>query len=331
MNRRVLAAGTGAAALLGAALVVPATAQSSSAELHLVNGLPDATVDVCVDGTLTADDLAAGARTGALPIFAGDRTVTVLPASAAGCGDTALAEETVSVAAEANVDVLAHYDAAGDPAVTAFGNDLSGTTAGHGRVVFRHGAVTGALDGWIDDTVVADDITNGTEGSGEATAGSHTVSVTPAGSDSLFVASEDLEVEAGTQYLRYIVGDEADGSAAVLSFDMAVGEAPATPAKGRIGGVDRFETAVLISREAFPDGAPVVYLGRHDEFPDSLAAKSLTDGPILIVPSCTEDLNDFPMVIEELERLDPQEVVALGNEAAICESVLDQAVAAAAN
>lgn len=94
----------------------------------------------------------------------------------------------------------------------------------------------------------------------------------------------------------------------------------------RLGGVTRIETAVEISQFGFPEGSEVVYLARADNFPDSLAAGALTGGPILLVPQC----GDLPEVVaEEIERLSPSTVYALGGTDAVCEDMLDQAVEAA--
>ncbi len=108
-------------------------------------------------------------------------------------------------------------------------------------------------------------------------------------------------------------------------------EPPSTTPDGtvqtdRLGGDTRFETSVEISQEAFPAGSTDVFLARADEFPDALSAGSLTTGPILLVPSC----DDIPTVItDEIERLSPERVVALGGEDAVCQEVLDEAAAAA--
>lgn len=90
----------------------------------------------------------------------------------------------------------------------------------------------------------------------------------------------------------------------------------------RYAGATRYETAVEIAQHAFPDGASVVYLARADESADALAAGSLPDGPVLLVPSCGE----LPDVVRDgLERLDPSKVVALGGPSAICDAMLVQA------
>jgi hypothetical protein len=95
---------------------------------------------------------------------------------------------------------------------------------------------------------------------------------------------------------------------------------------GRLAGDDRIGTAVAISQRAFPDGAPAAYLANAGTVVDAVAGGSLTDGPILLVPQC--ELPDA--VAAELERLAPQEVLALGGPAAVCDDVLAAAGVAAA-
>lgn len=130
-------------------------------------------------------------------------------------------------------------------------------------------------------------------------------------------------------------GNVVHGSAEDQCAHMAVGgspdpspttdPAPAARESGRLAGPDRFATAVAISQAAFPQGAAVAYLARADEFADALAAGSLTDGPILLVPSCGE----VPQVVaDEIRRLDPARVVALGGTVAVGDAVLNAAVAA---
>lgn len=98
---------------------------------------------------------------------------------------------------------------------------------------------------------------------------------------------------------------------------------PATREKGRLAGEDRFQTAARISRHAFPQGAAEVYLARADSFPDALAGGALTEGPVLLVPGCAA----IPQVVkDEIRRLDPSKVIALGGASAVCEAVLDEAL-----
>lgn len=98
---------------------------------------------------------------------------------------------------------------------------------------------------------------------------------------------------------------------------------PATSREtSRIAGGTRIETAVRVAQAAYPQGSDVVYLARADDFPDALAGGSLRNGPILLVPSCG---NVPSVVLQEIARLDPARVIALGGSAAICDAVLNAA------
>lgn len=139
-------------------------------------------------------------------------------------------------------------------------------------------------------------------------------------------APDRVDVAAITAY------EDAVGTAAArVYFDMsdtfaAVGRtgSPTRRELSRLAGANRIETAVEISQRAFanPPAAGTAYLARADSFPDALAAGSLTDGPILLVPGC----GALPAVVAtELDRLDPGTVTALGGEAAVCDDLLDDA------
>lgn len=93
-------------------------------------------------------------------------------------------------------------------------------------------------------------------------------------------------------------------------------------ATSRLSGADRFATSAAIADRSFPDGADVVYLARADNAADALSGGSLTDGPVLLVPSC----GGLPEVIgAAIERLDPREVIALGGTNAVCPQILQAA------
>ena len=117
----------------------------------------------------------------------------------------------------------------------------------------------------------------------------------------------------------------ADGSAASRQ-DGASPAPDVSRGTGRLAGDSRVDTAVAISRRQFPDGASTAYLARADVVVDAVAGGVLTDGPILLVPACGA-LPD--VVAEEIGRLDPEDVIALGGEAAICAEVLEAAATSA--
>lgn len=99
---------------------------------------------------------------------------------------------------------------------------------------------------------------------------------------------------------------------------------PSGPDLGWLRGSDRYGTSVEISQHRFADAsrADVVYLARGDVFVDALAAGVLTDGPILLVPSCS----GVPSTVaSEVNRINPSTVIALGGTNAVCDATLTSA------
>lgn len=110
------------------------------------------------------------------------------------------------------------------------------------------------------------------------------------------------------------------GGTVAVSDDM-LAQAAAGRSAGRLSqpGTGRIETAIAISQHQFPVGATEVYLARADDFPDALSGGVLTEGPILLVPRD----GAVPLAVQqEIERVDPVRVVALGGTAAIADEVL---------
>jgi putative cell wall-binding protein len=120
------------------------------------------------------------------------------------------------------------------------------------------------------------------------------------------------------------------GAALLLALVAVVGSllAPA-PASGwtrppdRIAGADRYQTAVDLSRAAFPGTARAVVVAHGDSFADGLAAGplgALVDGPVLLtrrtaLPASTAG---------ELRRLQPSSVYVVGGSGAIGDAVVDE-------
>lgn len=107
---------------------------------------------------------------------------------------------------------------------------------------------------------------------------------------------------------------------------LALAPAAAAPAPGaiaapvanvdRIGGSDRFATAVRVSETAFAGPVPVVFLANGLDYPDALSAAPVAaalGGPLLLtLPRTLPDL-----VVNELRRLAPETVVLVGSEAVV--------------
>lgn len=90
----------------------------------------------------------------------------------------------------------------------------------------------------------------------------------------------------------------------------------------RLQGVDRYATAVAISKASYPTGGvPVVYIASGTEFADALAAAPAAahrGGPMLL--SATDALPD--VTAAEIRRLAPQLIVVVGGDGAVGASVM---------
>ncbi|SOC58086.1 cell wall-binding repeat-containing protein [Ornithinimicrobium cerasi] len=91
----------------------------------------------------------------------------------------------------------------------------------------------------------------------------------------------------------------------------------------RLEGTNRYGTAVAISRHAFRSGSvEELYVASAADSPDPVAGGVLTRGPVLLVPPT----GSVPgSVLEEVRRLSPGRVVALGGTLALPEATVAQA------
>ncbi|WP_413318569.1 cell wall-binding repeat-containing protein [Agrococcus sp. 1P02AA] len=97
----------------------------------------------------------------------------------------------------------------------------------------------------------------------------------------------------------------------------------AMPAPDRIAGGNRFETAVAISQQGYPEGADVVYIASGQTFPDGLAAAPAAareEAPLLLTMANALS----PAVVDEIERLSPERIVIVGGEPSVSAAVADQ-------
>lgn len=106
-------------------------------------------------------------------------------------------------------------------------------------------------------------------------------------------------------------------------FGNPTGPAFASVSASRLSGSDRYATAVEISKFAYPDGAPTVYVAVGSSFPDGLAAApaaARAGGPLLLVPSTS-----LPGVVKsEIQRLKPANIVVVGGSGVVPGAVVDQ-------
>jgi putative cell wall-binding protein len=95
------------------------------------------------------------------------------------------------------------------------------------------------------------------------------------------------------------------------------------PPVSRIGGATRYDVAVGISQQYFPDGADTVYVATGANFPDALGAApaaALGDAPLLLV-----EPGAIPQGVQsELARLTPDRIVVAGGPASVSPEVFTQ-------
>lgn len=109
-------------------------------------------------------------------------------------------------------------------------------------------------------------------------------------------------------------------------FGNPTGITPAGVETDRIEGVDRFATAVEVSKAYESLSSDVVYIANGFGFPDALsgaAAATNLGGPLLLVSTTS-----IPVAVKsELTRLSPRLIVVVGGEAAVSAVVFDELAA----
>lgn len=110
------------------------------------------------------------------------------------------------------------------------------------------------------------------------------------------------------------------GGTAVISDDVVNALKEIQPNTVRIAGANRYDTAIGLAQDAFPDGASRVTVATGLAFPDALAGAAAAGawrGPILLVPGTSLPSS----VSTEILRLDPFHVDVLGGDSAISPQV----------
>jgi putative cell wall-binding protein len=106
-----------------------------------------------------------------------------------------------------------------------------------------------------------------------------------------------------------------------ITFTVAT-DAKATESRVRIGGKDRYETAIQISKAGWVDKSKSVVLATGQDFPDALCAAPLAKklgAPILL--NIKSKL--LPEVEQELRRLKVEEITIVGGPGVISDDVLN--------
>ena len=222
MRRVIAATAVAAAAALPLALTTPAAA-ADDATVVVVHGVPDLTVDVygSADASYSADealltDFAPGTVTDPVSLPGGTYNLAVFPAGADPTGTPAIEANDVDVPAGANISVVAHLDASGNPVLTPFVNDVSPIAAGEGRLVVRHTAAAPAVDILAGGDAVFTDLTNPNEASADLPAGTVSAAVALAGTTDPVIGPADVNIQEGVSTIVYAWGS-AEGENLALA------------------------------------------------------------------------------------------------------------------
>jgi hypothetical protein len=204
-----------ASALAGAAVLAVAptgAGDQESATVSLMHGIPGATVDVVVDGSVVIPGFEPGSMQD-LSSFAG-QTLANVEVRAAGTEDVVIGPiESLPVPDAGNWTVVAHLGADGTPTLTPFENDVSPLAAGQGRLTVRHTAAAPAVDIILaDGSRPFTNLSNPNEAAADLPAGPITgAQIAPTGGEAL-APVPDVELPAGTNLIVYAVGSLEDGS-----------------------------------------------------------------------------------------------------------------------
>ncbi|MDM8083766.1 DUF4397 domain-containing protein [Cellulomonas cellasea] len=237
-----VAAGTIAVAALTFAAVPAQAATGDNAQLSVLHGVPDLTVDVWVNGERTIDDFTPGSLAGPLDLPAGTYTVAITAADAADASSPAIGPVDLPLDAGGNYTAVAHLDTAGTPTATLFANDTSPTAAGQGRLTVRHVAAAPAVDVLAGGQPVVSNLTNPNEQSLDLPAGTVSATVVAAGTTApALLGPADVSVAEGSNTIVYAWGSATSEPSTLALATQVVGGLHSNPSgvqAGQAGLVD---------------------------------------------------------------------------------------------
>ena len=183
------------------------------ATVTVIQAVPDATVDVDLDGREVATAAEVGAVLGPFELAAGTHDIVF---SGAGVD----VETTVDVAAGDTSDVVLHLPAevGGDPVVHSYRADTDAIGPGKSRILLAHTATVAPADVEVDGETVFTNIANGEFADADVPEGTIEVALLPSGSTGdPILGPIDVSLEAGTLSMIYAYGNPRNGSMNVIS------------------------------------------------------------------------------------------------------------------
>jgi Domain of unknown function (DUF4397) len=167
---------------------------------------------------------------------AGSYDLKVIKAGDGPDGKAITKANNVKVPGGANITVVAHLTAGGEPMLTPYVNDVSTIPAGKARVIVRHDAAAPAVDIRAGGEPVFTILKNPKETSAEVDPGTVKADVVLAGTDKVVIGPAPLKLAEGTTTIVYAWGsaDEKNLKLAVQTISGMQGSPDSVP--GGTGG-----------------------------------------------------------------------------------------------
>lgn len=239
MRTRLIAGGAAGLALALTGALPAAAVDDDTAELSVLHGVPDLTVDVWVNGDLTLDDFAPGDLAGPLELAPGTYTVAITASDAADDSSPAIGPVDLPLEGGTSYTAVAHLDADGAPTASLFTNDISATEAGEGRLTVRHVAAAPAVDILAGGDAVISDLANPDEATLDLPAGTVSAAVAAAGTTDPVLGPADVTVSDGVNTIVYAWGSLEDDNLALATQTVEThATAPSGVPSGQLGLAD---------------------------------------------------------------------------------------------
>ena len=206
--RLIKFAAAAAVGFIGLALVAT-PAYAATSRVSVVHGIPGQPVDVYVNGDRALENFQPGDVAGPLTLEEGSYDIALTKPGEA-VGQAILTVNDAAVPGGANISLVAHLTAQGEPTLTPFANDVSKLDPGQARLIVRHTAAAPAVDVRAGGEPVFQDLTNPNEAKADLPAGSVSADVVLAGTDTVALGPADLNLAEGTATIVYAVGSAED-------------------------------------------------------------------------------------------------------------------------